>query len=197
MHDEAILNNAAMRRRGDTRKPGGYDPLGGRGGNGRNEQDEDEDMIVQQTNSAPTMTVMSAYKSGGVKQALKHLVLGSKDGSDESEQFQLWRKKLENNNPDYLEGRRASGARFIEYFAAQNPWAVKQFDFGKSAHHPEKMGEALELIIKGATKPQILQHKLRVLSLSHVQMGIKPEMFIHFERALFDFLQQVKPKPHS
>lgn len=82
-----------------------------------------------------------------------------------------------------------------QVFAARNPWAVTQFDFGLKDDHAEKMGEALELIVNSSTKPQVLAYKLRVLAISHVQMGIKPSMFPPFEEALFDFLKTVGASP--
>ena len=80
-------------------------------------------------------------------------------------------------------------------FASRNPWAVTQFDFGLKDDHAEKMGEALELIVNSATKPQVLAHKLYILAIGHVQMGIKASMFPAFEEALFDFLKTVQCLP--
>lgn len=108
--------------------------------------------------------------------------------------FQTWRKKDAHaeGNPDYLNGRLRIGQTFLEVFAARNLWAVEDFGFGKSPSHAEKMGLALELIVNSATKPKVLQHKLRVLALGHAQMGIKSAMFPRFGEALFEFLDQVQ-----
>lgn len=138
--------------------------------------------------------VLAAYKAGGLRKALRTFANAGKDAAGHSETFALWSKKGgSNSKPEYLAGRLATGKRFLDTFAAQNPWAVQEFEFGLKPSHAAKMGEALELIVTSATKPQVLQHKLRVLSLGHVQMGIKPEMFSTFERALFSFLNEVIP----
>ena len=57
------------------------------------------------------------------------------------------------------------------------------------------MGEALELIVNSATKPQVLAHKLYILAIGHVQMGVKASMFPAFEESLFDFLKTVQCLP--
>ena len=80
----------------------------------------------------------------------------------------------------------------VQVFAANNPWAVTQFNFGLKEEHAEKMGEALELIVNSSTKPQVLAHKLRVLAVQHVHMGVKASMFPSFEEALFEFLKTVR-----
>lgn len=109
-------------------------------------------------------------------------------------EYPMWSKLAGGEDtPEYIEGRDLVGAAFVEIFASQNAWAVKDFNYGLNPEHAKKMGLALELIVSGATKPQKLQQKLRVLGLGHVQMGIKPEMFPSFEKALFTFLQQVGP----
>eukprot|EP00951_Prasinocladus_malaysianus_P017034 scaffold133841_cov53-Prasinocladus_malaysianus.AAC.1 len=106
--------------------------------------------------------------------------------------FPMWSKKMNSaqSAAEYIEGRNAVGKYFLDLFAARNAWAVRDFDFGLNPEHAKKMGLALELIVNSATRPQVLQHKLRVLALGHVQMGIKPQMFQNFERALFQFLEQ-------
>uniref|UniRef100_A0A061RFS7 Hemoglobin-like flavoprotein n=1 Tax=Tetraselmis sp. GSL018 TaxID=582737 RepID=A0A061RFS7_9CHLO len=104
----------------------------------------------------------------------------------------MWsRRETVASGDAYLSGRDLVGRMFIEVFASRNPWAVKQFDYGQKKHHAEKMGQALELIVSCATRPKVLQHKLRVLALSHVQMGVKPEQIELFGEALFDLLEQV------
>ena len=113
-------------------------------------------------------------------------------------EFPMWDKTAaqdEDITEEYLAGRDLAGQAFVEVFSRLNPWAVRDFDYGLSADHAGKMGLALELIVSGATKPLSLQQRLRVLALGHVQMGIKPEMFPSFEKALFEFLNEV-PFPH-
>jgi hypothetical protein len=155
--------------------------------------EEGEQELAQKKSSGVTMGAMvAAYKAGGVA-AVKALIVGNKEDKSNAGGFTLWQKKESMQSPEYLEGRHAVGQAFLDIFASRNAWAVKDFDFGLSPTHAVKMGEALELIVHSSTKPQLLQHKLRVLSLGHVQMGIKPEFFPHFGTALFAFLEQVHP----
>ena len=108
-------------------------------------------------------------------------------------EYPMWTKKqAEEESEEYVLGRDTAGDEFVKVFAEQNAWAVKQFDYGLDPEHGKKMGLAMELIVSSATKPQKLNQRLRVLALGHVQMGIKPEMFPHFEKTLFSFLKQVR-----
>eukprot|EP00873_Tetraselmis_striata_P003952 jgi/Tetstr1/424216/TSEL_000148.t2 len=134
--------------------------------------------------------------TGGRKKRAPRAKPSKEDGHthhNPNELFQTWRLRdqLTDGNPDYIDGRQRVGKTFLDIFAARNAWAVRDFNFGKSESHAEKMGLALELIVNSATKPKVLQHKLRVLALGHDQMGIKPAMFPRFGEALFDFLEQV------
>ena len=109
--------------------------------------------------------------------------------------FPMWSEAVsqdESITSEYLAGRDLAGQAFVEVFARSNPWAVRDFDYGLTPGYAHKMGLALELIVSGATKPAALQQRLRVLALGHVQMGIKPEMLPSFEKALFEFLSEVR-----
>jgi hypothetical protein len=108
-------------------------------------------------------------------------------------EYPMWTKKEsgEGESNEYVIGRDQAGAEFVKAFSEMNPWAVAQFDYGLNPEHGKKMGLAMELIVSGATRPQKLNQRLRVLALGHVQMGIKPEMFPHFEKTLFGYLQKV------
>ena len=107
-------------------------------------------------------------------------------------EFPMWTKKeKEEGSEEYVIGRTAAGEEFVKVFAKMNPWAVDEFAYGLSPDHGKKMGLAIELLVSGATQPIKLNQRLRVLALGHVQMGIKPEMFPHFEKTLFAFLKQV------
>ena len=122
----------------------------------------------------------------------------SEASAEQVTEFPMWGKKAvldDTITEEYLAGRDMAGQAFVEVFSRLNPWAVRDFDYGLSTTHAAKMGLALELIVSGATKPLTLQQRLRVLALGHVQMGIKPEMFPSFEKALFEFLNEV-PCPH-
>jgi hypothetical protein len=131
------------------------------------------------------------------RRAKKKAVDGGAVAHKPNDMYQTWRKRdaLMDGNPDYINGRLCVGQTFLDIFAARNAWAVRDFNFGLSATHAEKMGLALELIVNSATRPKVLQHKLRVLSLGHDQMGIKSSMFPRFGEALFDFLEQVRINP--
>ena len=149
-------------------------------------------MAVMGSQPSNKASFLATLKKGDVKAAFAEMFSSSEASESNVKTFTLWTKKEDSENPEYLMGRLALGKRFLHVFADQNPWAVKQFDFGLKPDHASKMGEALELIVTSATKPQVLQHKLRVLSLSHVQMGIKPAMFTDFEKALFSVLKKVR-----
>ena len=56
----------------------------------------------------------------------------------------------------YVHGRNLVGKAFVEIFATQNPWAVKDLDFGLNPTHGAKLGKALELIVTCSTKPQVI-----------------------------------------
>eukprot|EP00873_Tetraselmis_striata_P007051 jgi/Tetstr1/427315/TSEL_017484.t1 len=104
----------------------------------------------------------------------------------------MWSKKEAIASHDsYIRGRELAGEAFVEVFATRNAWAVKEYSFGLKKDHGRKLGEALELIVTSSTKPQVLQHKLRVLALSHIQMGLKPEQLAVFGDSLLEFLEQV------
>eukprot|EP00951_Prasinocladus_malaysianus_P032031 scaffold309953_cov33-Prasinocladus_malaysianus.AAC.1 len=160
---------------------------------GESEMDEEDLMVPPPELSESGISwasLKTVWKLNGLGGVIKALAAGDSGEKSVAEEFTLWQKKGQQQDPEYLAGRLAVGQAFLDVFASKNAWAVKQFDFGLNPQHAEKMGEALELIVNSATKPQVLQHKLRVLALGHVQMGIKPEMFKHFEVALFDFLAQ-------
>ena len=150
-------------------------------------------------------TSVKPEKAGKAKGLLNRFKRGAKastkaqgDASQDiavGTEYPMWSKKqAEEESEEYILGREAAGDAFVKVFAEQNAWAVKQFDYGLDPEHGKKMGLAMELIVSGATKPQKLNQRLRVLALGHVQMGIKPEMFPHFEKTLFGFLQQVRPQ---
>mmetsp|Transcript_7928 Transcript_7928/g.22709 ORF Transcript_7928/g.22709 Transcript_7928/m.22709 type:complete len:1117 (-) Transcript_7928:312-3662(-) len=115
-----------------------------------------------------------------------------KGAQSSDRKFSMWTKKESmSDNSSYMRGRRLAGEAFVDIFAAMHPWAVKDFNLGVKSHHADQLGEAIELLVTCTTRPQILQHKLRVLALSHVQMGIKPGQIAAFGEVLFEVLEQV------
>eukprot|EP00192_Tetraselmis_astigmatica_P001713 CAMPEP_0117667338 /NCGR_PEP_ID=MMETSP0804-20121206/10902_1 /TAXON_ID=1074897 /ORGANISM="Tetraselmis astigmatica, Strain CCMP880" /LENGTH=1564 /DNA_ID=CAMNT_0005475035 /DNA_START=106 /DNA_END=4800 /DNA_ORIENTATION=- len=137
-----------------------------------------------------SIKLLAARTVGALRVAVTSLTSAGSSSTEEDE-FRMWSKKdlVENATEEYQHGRFLVGQKFIKVFAANNPWAVTQFSFGLKEEHAEKMGEALELIVNSSTKPQVLAHKLRVLAVQHVHMGVKASMFPSFEEALFEFLK--------
>lgn len=67
----------------------------------------------------------------------------------------MWTRKEQISQEDsYVRGRTLAGEVFLDVFTSKHPWLVKEFKFGLSNSHAEKMGQALELIVTCSTKPK-------------------------------------------
>ena len=120
----------------------------------------------------------------------------SKNGSAKSSKYSAWGTTSLNQSDaasEYDLGKEKLGQAFVAIFAGHNTWIVERWNYGANGKAMgRQMGEMLETIVKCATRPGMLKHKLRVLAWKHTQMGVTPEMFDDFEAALFTLLSKVR-----
>jgi hemoglobin-like flavoprotein len=135
-----------------------------------------------------------------MKEKLKVMVASSRDSIDAADGgklMTLWSKAHGNggdarvDNVAHREGRRIAGRVLLSVMSASEPSlraAVMQFHGRSEAKAEETLGNALELLVRCATRPHLLRDKLRLVALRHSRMGLGPEAAEAAEAVLFEFL---------